>query len=122
MVVLLQYYGIEPLIVFDGASLPQKGAEETARRARRSNAREKVKELLAAGRSREDREVVNQAIQGISVTSGMIARVMDALREYGVHFLVAPFEADAQLAYLCKKDFVYAVVTEDSDLVCYGSP
>ena len=34
--------------------------------------------------------------------------------------LVAPYEADAQLAFLCRAGIVDAVVTEDSDTVPYG--
>lgn len=34
--------------------------------------------------------------------------------------MVAPFEADAQLAYMCRTGFLDAVVSEDSDLFVYG--
>ena len=37
-----------------------------------------------------------------------------------VPFVVAPFEADAQLAYLFKQGIVEAVLTNDSDLIVYG--
>lgn len=37
-----------------------------------------------------------------------------------VPFVVAPFEADAQLAYLFKQGIVEAVLTNDSDLIIYG--
>eukprot|EP00948_MAST-09A_sp_MAST-9A-sp1_P001029 g1029.t1 len=36
-------------------------------------------------------------------------------------FIVAPYEADAQLAFLCRSGFVDYVLTEDSDLLPYGS-
>ncbi len=39
----------------------------------------------------------------------------------GVECIVAPYEADAQLAYLSKEDIVDAVITEDSDLLVFGS-
>ncbi len=45
-----------------------------------------------------------------------------ALRERGVACLVAPYEADAQMAYLALRGEVHAVVTEDSDLLAYGCP
>lgn len=38
----------------------------------------------------------------------------------GVGVIVAPYEADAQLAYLLKQGFVDVVVTEDSDLIVFG--
>lgn len=45
-----------------------------------------------------------------------------ALKEVGVSFIVAPYEADAQMAYLALHGDVWAVVTEDSDLLAYGCP
>ena len=46
------------------------------------------------------------------------------LRKENVEFVVAPYEADAQLAYLstlnADKGGVDAVITEDSDLMAYG--
>jgi hypothetical protein len=35
---------------------------------------------------------------------------------------VAPYEADAQMAYLARNGAVHAVITEDSDLLAYGCP
>jgi len=35
---------------------------------------------------------------------------------------VAPYEADAQMAFLAKSRSVHAVITEDSDLLTYGCP
>ena len=42
-------------------------------------------------------------------------------RKLGVQCIVAPYEADAQLAYLSKEDIVDVVITEDSDLLVFGS-
>ena len=33
---------------------------------------------------------------------------------------MAPYEADAQLAYLTKSGLAHAVITEDSDLLAFG--
>lgn len=35
--------------------------------------------------------------------------------------IVAPYEADAQLAYLSKEGIIDTVITEDSDLLVFGS-
>lgn len=43
-----------------------------------------------------------------------------AARSQGVDCLVAPYEADAQLAYLNKAGIVQAIITEDSDLLAFG--
>jgi exonuclease-1 len=47
---------------------------------------------------------------------------MQALKSEGVSFVVAPYEADAQMAYLARSGQVQLVVTEDSDLLAYGCP
>ncbi len=39
-----------------------------------------------------------------------------------VEYIVAPYEADAQLAYLARTNYVSCVITEDSDLIVFGSP
>ncbi len=41
-------------------------------------------------------------------------------RGVGVECIVAPYEADAQLAYLQKEGIVDLVITEDSDLLVFG--
>jgi 5'-3' exonuclease len=52
--------------------------------------------------------------------------VFQILRSENVEFVVAPYEADAQLAYLTTLDAdqggIAAVVTEDSDLIAYCCP
>lgn len=47
---------------------------------------------------------------------------LQALTAAGVTFIVAPYEADAQMAYLAKRGLVDIVITEDSDLLVYGCP
>lgn len=46
--------------------------------------------------------------------------VMQECRRIGVECIVAPYEADAQLAYLEKEGIVDLVITEDSDLLVFG--
>lgn len=48
--------------------------------------------------------------------------MLQALKAAGVEFIVAPFEADAQMAYLAINGMVHAVITEDSDMLPYGCP
>lgn len=45
---------------------------------------------------------------------------MQACRKEGVEVVVAPYEADSQLAYLGKENIVDFVITEDSDLLAFG--
>lgn len=50
----------------------------------------------------------------------MLLVYIQAARAQGVDCLVAPYEADAQLAYLNKTGMVQAIITEDSDLLAFG--
>lgn len=47
---------------------------------------------------------------------------LQALKQAGVPFIVAPYEADAQMAYMARNGIVDLVITEDSDLLAYGCP
>lgn len=38
-----------------------------------------------------------------------------------VHCIVAPYEADAQMAYLSRNNMIDVVITEDSDLLVFGA-
>ena len=44
------------------------------------------------------------------------------LREENIEYYVAPYEADAQLAFLSLSNYVSSIITEDSDLLAYGCP
>lgn len=46
--------------------------------------------------------------------------MFQACRNRGVDCIVAPYEADAQLAYLNKVGIAQLVITEDSDLLLFG--
>ena len=45
---------------------------------------------------------------------------MQVAKLMGVEYLVAPYEADAQLAYMWKSGRADVVITEDSDLLAFG--
>ena len=52
----------------------------------------------------------------------MIDLFMDILIDLKIEFLVAPYEADAQMAYMVKEGIADFAITEDSDLIAYGCP
>lgn len=60
---------------------------------------------------------------GLLITGGLCIK-FQILRSENIEFVVAPYEADAQLAYLSslevEKGGITAVITEDSDLIAYG--
>lgn len=50
----------------------------------------------------------------------MAALLIRELCKHNIEFVVAPFEADAQMAWLNRNSKVAAVITEDSDLLLFG--
>ena len=47
---------------------------------------------------------------------------MDILKELEIEYVVAPYEADAQMAYMVKSGQAAFAISEDSDLIAYGCP
>ncbi|KNC47306.1 exodeoxyribonuclease 1 [Thecamonas trahens ATCC 50062] len=114
---MLRHHGVTPVLVFDGASLPSKGATDAGRRTRRAAMRAKGEALLADGNHAKADSCFQKAFE---VTAEMAAAVISAMQAQGVECIVAPYEADAQLAWLARNGVVDAVITEDSDLLVYG--
>lgn len=48
--------------------------------------------------------------------------VWKVLKQENVQYIVAPYEADAQLTFLAISGQVDVVITEDSDLIPFGCP
>ncbi|KAL7341578.1 PIN domain-like protein [Rhodotorula toruloides] len=114
---MLKYYGVTPFLVFDGGLLPSKMGTEDEREKRRSDALVKGNAFLAEGKAGQARECF---VKAVDVTPAMAFQLIKALRAEGVEYVVAPYEADPQLAYLEKSGIVDAIVTEDSDLLVFG--
>ncbi|KAF6001672.1 Rad2 nuclease [Cyanidiococcus yangmingshanensis] len=107
---MLRHYGIVPLIVFDGGRLPAKCETEQRRAAQRQRNLELGNRELARGDVATAQSFFQRAVD---VTPEMAYEVIKALRAENIDYVVAPYEADAQLAMLSKK--------KDSDLIVYGA-
>lgn len=118
---LLRHNKIIPVVVFDGGPIPCKAATEQARRRRRKDNLDLAMAKLNEGNLTAASELFQRAV---SITPYMAHQLIQILRLENVEFLVAPYEADAQLAYLssleAEKGGIEAVITEDSDLMAYG--
>ncbi|CAE6449745.1 unnamed protein product [Rhizoctonia solani] len=56
----------------------------------------------------------------VDITPQMAYQLIKALQAEGISYIVAPYEADAQMAYLEREGVVDGIITEDSDLVVFG--
>ncbi|GAO48195.1 PIN domain-like protein [Saitoella complicata NRRL Y-17804] len=114
---MLQHHGVIPYIVFDGGYLPSKAKTEKERHAKRQESRRAGMELLAQGKKRQAMDMFKKCVD---ITPEMAYQFILALRKENVDYVVAPYEADAQLAYLEKIGLISAIITEDSDLLVFG--
>ncbi|XP_065878915.1 DNA repair protein UVH3 isoform X2 [Euphorbia lathyris] len=55
-----------------------------------------------------------------SVTSEMFAECQEMLQMFGIPYIIAPMEAEAQCAYMELANLVDGVVTDDSDVFLFG--
>jgi exonuclease-1 len=117
LVYMMRQHGVIPYLVFDGQNLPLKLDTNTLRRKGRDDARAAAEQRKANG---DRKGAESEAQKGITVTLEMNQQLIQACREHKVNFVVAPYEADAQMAYLLQEKLVDSVVTEDSDLLVFG--
>ncbi|ORY00203.1 putative exonuclease [Basidiobolus meristosporus CBS 931.73] len=114
---LLQHYKVKPFVVFDGGPLPSKEGTEESRESMRKENRKKALEYLNCGQHVKAVECFQKCVD---ITPEMAKKFIEALRKESIDYIVAPYEADAQLAYLFKQNKVTSVITEDSDLLVFG--
>ncbi|KAF8515840.1 PIN domain-like protein [Hysterangium stoloniferum] len=115
---LLQYYNIRPYIVFDGGPLPAKKGTEVERKRKRDHNLELATTLSKQGKHTQAREHYAKCVD---ITPQMAYQFIKALRAEQIPYIVAPYEADAQLFYLEYTGIVDGVLTEDSDLLIFGT-
>lgn len=108
---------IKPILVFDGRHLPAKAGTEAKRRESRDSSKKRAAELLRMGKVEEAKSFLRRCVD---ITHSMALELIRECRKRNVDCVVAPYEADAQLAFLNKKGIAQVVITEDSDLMLFG--
>ncbi|XP_057655500.1 exonuclease 1 isoform X1 [Diorhabda carinulata] len=114
---LLQSFDIKPILVFDGKNLPAKAETESKRRESRNRAKQRASELLKLGKTEEARNYLRQCV---NITPEMAVDVIKECQKLQIDCIVAPYESDAQLAFLNRKGIADIIITEDSDLLLFG--
>ncbi len=107
-------HGLKLLFVFDGAPTPAKYSTDQQRQRRRQEAYSRV----VFG---EDSTPSSAAVKA-ALTLGWpaVKAVISLLRTQGIPYIVAPYEADAQVALLAQSGHVWAAATIDSDFIIHG--
>lgn len=115
---MLIHFGVVPYMVFDGDYLPSKSSTEIDRASKREESRKLGLELHRLGKISQAHLELQKAVD---VTPEMARQFIDELKKLNVQYLVAPYEADAQLAYLERKGIITGILSEDSDLLVFGA-
>ena len=115
---MLIHFGVIPYIVFDGDYLPSKAATEVERAKKREESKRKGLELYRLNKPTQAHLELQKAVD---VTPEMARRLIDELKKIGVEYIVAPYEADAQLVYLERQGIIQGMLSEDSDLLVFGA-
>ncbi|PWA98234.1 5'-3' exonuclease, C-terminal domain-containing protein [Artemisia annua] len=116
---LLRHYGVKPILVFDGGHLPMKNEQEIKRaRSRKENLARAI-EHESCGNSSAAYECYQKAVD---ISPAIAYELIQVLKQENISYVVAPYEADAQMTFLAISKHVDAVITEDSDLIPFGCP
>ena len=115
---MLLHFGVIPYLVFDGDYLPSKAGTEVERAKRREESKKKGLELYHMNKPSQAHLELQKAVD---VTPVMARQLIEELKKAGIQYVVAPYEADAQLVYLEKKDVIKGILSEDSDLLVFGA-
>lgn len=116
---LLRHYGIKPILVFDGGHLPMKNEQEMKRaRSRKENLARAI-EHDSCGNASAAYECYQKAVD---ISPAIAYELIQVLKQENISYVVAPYEADAQMTFLAVSKHVDAVITEDSDLIPFGCP
>lgn len=117
--------GIKPIYVFDGKPPELKKHELDIRKEKKQKAEAEIKQLeiqVKEGNEEAKELLLKAQKKTIKVTKKHNKEVQDLLEKMGLPFLIAPSEAEAQCALLCKEGLVYATATEDMDALTFGTP
>eukprot|EP01117_Protostelium_nocturnum_P005117 TRINITY_DN1859_c0_g1_i1.p1 TRINITY_DN1859_c0_g1~~TRINITY_DN1859_c0_g1_i1.p1 ORF type:complete len:1182 (+),score=541.09 TRINITY_DN1859_c0_g1_i1:84-3629(+) len=76
-----------------------------------------IEALLLSEMQRKE-QLTNSTID--SVFGEIVGECQELLHFFGVPYVVAPFEAESQCAYLCLNGLVDGIVTDDSDVFLFG--
>lgn len=111
--------GIKPVWVFDGKPPAMKSGELARRKRLKQEAVEETEKALEQG----DMQKALQFNQRTThITTKMKDDAIKMLRLMGCPVIMAPSEAEAQCAALCKAGKIYATATEDLDALTFKTP
>lgn len=117
LTMLRSTFNITPYLVFDGDSINVKKETDSKRREKRQENKERGLKLWHMGDKKRSLEYFQKCV---AITPEMAKCVIEYCKVQKVQYIVAPFEADAQMVYLENHGFAHGIISEDSDLLIFG--
>lgn len=114
---MLKSFKIEPFFIFDGDAIGVKKDTEVKRREKRAENKTIAEKLWKLG---ERSNAMDYFQKCVDVTPEMAKCIIDYCKTNRIQYIVAPFEADAQMVYLEKQNLIHGILSEDSDLLIFG--
>ncbi|CAD8155158.1 unnamed protein product [Paramecium octaurelia] len=111
--------GIKPVWVFDGKPPLLKSGELARRKKLKEEAQVKTELALEQG---DMQQALLQHQRTTTISSVMKEDAIKMLQLMGCPVIIAPCEAEAQCAELCRAGKIYATATEDMDALTFRTP
>tara|TARA_Y100000590_G_scaffold189527_1_gene215903 strand:+ start:3406 stop:4377 length:972 start_codon:yes stop_codon:yes gene_type:complete len=106
---------IIPIYVFDGKAPNLKLKVIQERKEIKRKAWEKLESIT------NEKEKIKYFKRTVSISWKQLEECKDLLKLMGIPYIEAPEEADSQCAWLVKNGFASGVLTEDMDILTFGS-
>jgi len=113
---LLMDNNIIPIFVFDGRPPSIKKSVLNMRRELKNKA------LVQYDQAETKIDQIKYFKRCVTITKEHMNECRELLTFMGIPFIDAIQEADSELAYMCKNNLVHSVLTEDMDILTFGSP
>jgi flap endonuclease-1 len=123
---LFKYYCIEPIFIFDGKPPVEKYATIKKRKLEKQAASKEYAELEAILETSEENKYEIEKRMDILKTKMIrvkwedIDKAIELIQSFGFTYYIAPHEADQLCTYLSVKNMVYAVMSDDMDMIISG--
>ncbi len=116
---LISDYDIRPVFVFDGAPPALKAGEIAKRVAARAKAEREYETALRGG---DYGTAWSKAVMTSRLTREMVNEAKELLDSFGIPFVQAPSEGEAQAAWLAAHGHAWAAGSKDYDSLLFGAP
>tara|TARA_B100001063_G_C16778248_1_gene567852 strand:+ start:9990 stop:10934 length:945 start_codon:yes stop_codon:yes gene_type:complete len=128
MCIILRHYKIDALFVYDGETRDEKKKTIEIRQQKKEDVWQEIVKLEEDLKEIEDEEkrrilenkikLMKRGIKGVTRDDLILSKQL--LKYCGMNYIESEREADDVCAALCKKNIVYGVMSNDTDMFAFG--